>query len=218
MTIPPISLNASLELIAERFGLDFSDLVIYAAEDALGGWHPDPALAKWPVGSMFGVEGQILYALCRALKPVSVINLGVYHGCSVAHIAAALKQNGNEKGRVYAVDLTIREWPLMPAELMPYIVPVESEGVAYLHKKWPAKTLMIVEDLIHSEPEVRAVWEAAMPKIAAGGMIISHDSAHFLVGDDVSNGIVMAGADTALTVLTEPSDCGLTLWVKPFSE
>lgn len=53
-----------------------------------------------------------------------------------------------------------------------------------------------------------------MHKMATDAMMISHDSLHWVVGDDVMSGIVMAGAENALSVLIEPSDCGLSLWMK----
>lgn len=181
MTIS-VNLNAALGQIAKRFGFDFSELVLFAAENTLGGYHPDAALEKWPIGSMFGVEGQVLYALTRALKPANVINVGVYHGCSVAHIAAALLKNGNPKARVYAVDLKIIDMPLLPDELKPYIVEIESDGLTFLEGRWPAKTALIFEDALHDYPNTKAMLEVVKRKANIGALAVIHDVSHFIVG------------------------------------
>lgn len=212
MTIPAISLNTALSQIAERFGFDFSELALYAAEDTLGGYAPDPAICKWPVGSMFGVEGQVLYALTRALKPLNVINIGVYHGCSVAHIAAALKANGNPKARVHAVDLKIIDMPLMPAELKPYIVTVETDGLTFLEGRWPAKTALIFEDALHDYPNTKAMLEVVKRKANIGSITVVHDVSHFIVGPDVKNAALDAGMGNGIELLISPSDCGLWVW------
>lgn len=208
------NLNAALGHLAKRFGFDFSELALYAAENTLGGYHPDQRLEQWPIGSMFGVEGQVIYSLVRALKPLNVINIGVYHGCSVAHIAAALLKNGNPKARVHAVDLKIIDTPLMPDELKPYIVEIESDGLTFLEGRWPAKTTLLFEDCLHDEQGTREMWEVMLRKANLGSLIISHDTQHHIVGQDVRNGIEGAGVnlDDGLSLLIEPSDCGLFIY------
>lgn len=207
-----VTLSTALELIAERFGLSADDLKQYAAEDTLGGYHPNQALEQWPIGSMFGVEGQVLYAITRALKPLNVINIGVYHGCSVAHIAAALKQNGNAKARVYAVDLKILDMPLMPDDLKPYIIEVETDGATFLEGRWPAKTTLIIEDALHDYPNTRAMLETVKRKANLGAITVVHDVSHHIVGNDVKNAVIDAGMGGGIELLISPSDCGLWVW------
>jgi hypothetical protein len=208
----PISLNAALEQIADRFGFDFSDLAIFASEDEIGGYHPDQRLEHWPIGSMFGVEGQVIYALTRALKPLNVINIGVYHGCSIAHIAVALKLNGNPKARVHAVDLQILDMPLLSDELRPYIVEVESDGLTFLEGRWPAKTTLIVEDALHDYPNTKAMLEAVKRKANLVAITVVHDVSHHIVGPDVKNAVLDAGMGDGIELLINPSDCGLWIW------
>lgn len=205
-------LNDALKAIASRLNLDANELFNFASEDTLGGYSPNPAESKWPIGSMFGVEGQCLYALTRALKPLNVINIGVYHGCSVAHIAAALLKNGNPKARVYAVDLTILAMPLMPDELKPYIVEVESDGLTFLEGRWPAKTGLIIEDALHDYPNTKAMLETVKRKANLGALTVVHDVSHHIVGGDVKNAVVDAGMGDGIELLIEPSDCGLWIW------
>jgi hypothetical protein len=208
----PVNLHTALEQIAERFGFDFSDLAIYAGEDDIGGYAPPPLPSKWPIGSIFEVEGKVLYSLTRALKPQNVINIGVYHGCSIAHIAAALQKNGNPKARVYAVDLKIIDMPLIPDELHSYIVEVESDGLTFLEGRWPAKTTLVVEDALHDYDNTRAMLETVKRKANLGAMGVVHDVSHFIVGNDVKNAVVDAGMGNGIELLIEPSDCGLWVW------
>jgi hypothetical protein len=42
--------------------------------------------------------------------------------------------------------------------------------------------------------------------------MISHDAMHFVVGEQVQAGIQQAGIENPLTLLVEPSDCGLAVW------
>lgn len=212
MMSEPVTLNTALEQIAERFGLNADDLKQYASEDTLGGYHPNQALERWPIGSMFGVEGQVIYSLTRALKPLNVINIGVYHGCSVAHIAAALLKNGNPKARVHAVDLKILDMPLMPDNLRPYIVEIEGDGLTFLEGRWPAKTALIVEDALHDYDNTRAMLETVKRKANLGAITVVHDVSHFVVGQDVKNAVVDAGMGSGIELLIEPSDCGLWVW------
>jgi hypothetical protein len=48
---------------------DPQELIGYAAEDTLGGYHWDERQRQFPSGSLWQVEGQMLYALVRWLKP-----------------------------------------------------------------------------------------------------------------------------------------------------
>lgn len=208
----PISLTDALTQLATLINVNLDDLIEFVSEDTLGGYHPDAALEQWPIGSMFGVEGQCLYALTRALKPLNVINIGVYHGCSVAHIAAALLKNGNPKARVYAVDLQILDMPLMPDELKPYIVEVESDGLTFLEGRWPAKTGLIIEDALHDYPNTKAMLETVKRKANLGALTVVHDVSHHIVGGDVKNAVVDAGIGDGIELLIELSDCGLWIW------
>lgn len=212
-----MQLHEALELIAERFGLSADNLKQHVSEDAIGGWHTAPDVARWPMGSLFGVEGQILYALVRELKPLNVINLGVLHGASTAHIAAALKANGNDKARVYAVDKEPISLDRIDPTLHPYIKPVQQDAVEFLQGRWPAKATVLFEDLTHETEQVQAVWEIMLKKANLGSLLISHDAEHYIVGPWVKAGIEGAGVDLddGVSVLVEPSDCGLFLYQQP---
>src|SRR5688572_10960959 len=97
-----MNLSDALHALAEQLNLDADSLLAYANEDAVGGFHADAAQSKWQVGSIWGVEGQVLYALTRALKPQSIAEFGVNAGCSSTHFLSALEANG--QGELHSID------------------------------------------------------------------------------------------------------------------
>jgi predicted O-methyltransferase YrrM len=203
-----MNLDEALAKIAARHDLDADELRTFADEDDVGGYHSDPALAQWGMGSIWAVEGKILYAIVRALRPASVLELGSYHGCSTAHIEAALKKN--RKGNLTAVDdqtdgVTMQYKPGKRVEV------VNEDGIAYL-KKTRTTYDLIFEDLSHEVAVTAQAWEYGVKRLADGGVMISHDAMHFVVGEQVQAGIQQAGIENPLTLLVEPSDCGLAVW------
>lgn len=210
MDVLKANFDTTLRLIADRFSLNVEDLRDFSVQDPHDGW--DEGRGSWPVGSLWTVEGVTLYTLIRALNIKGVIEIGAFRGASTTHIAQALLDNGG--GKVYSVDIAHGPKDQVPEDLLPYIEYVEGDGVAYLNKRWPKNVTLVFEDGSHSREQVGDVWKVATRKIAAGGMVISHDGAHFLVGEAVRAGIEDAGITDALTVLTSPSDCGLSIWMK----
>lgn len=219
MKCEPVSLNTALVRIASQLGLDPVELAEYAAEDAIGGWHADERQAKWPVGSLWAVEGQILYALVRALKPMNALELGTYHGCSATHIAAALKRNGT--GWLTCVDngfdargqFSIGH--LIPEALLDYIEMVDSDLVEFMSRDTSHGYNFIFEDGFHSPDQVQALWQTFPQRLMPMGVAVSHDACHFIVGDNVSGGIRGAGIEDAGYYLIAPADCGLAVWRNP---
>lgn len=211
-----MNLYEALDLIAEKYDLNAAELKTFADEDSIGGWHTAPDVARWPMGSLFGVEGQLIYSLIRATKPLNVINLGTFHGASAVHMAAALHKNGNPKARVYAVDQDLGMFAAapIPEELREYIVPVEQDAVEYLNGRWPAKVGLIMEDLSHEAELVESVWKVALKKANRDTWILSHDVSHWVVGSWVQEGITAAGVDLGegLELLIEPADTGLFVY------
>lgn len=186
MTCIPVSLNTALMHIASRFGLDAVDLAEFVLEDDIGGYHPDPAQAKWPIGSIWHVEGQILYALVRALKPRHVLELGTYHGCSATHIAAALRKNG-DGGLLTCVDNghdargQFKIGHLIPDELQSYVLVIDQD-LAVFTEDTRQTFDFIFEDAFHSPEQVEAVWRQMPRLLNPGGVAVSHDACHFIVG------------------------------------
>jgi len=61
-------------------------------------------LARYPrMGSATASHGRILYALCRSLKPRTLVETGVFSGISSAYLLYAIQKNG--LGHLYSIDL-----------------------------------------------------------------------------------------------------------------
>lgn len=221
-----MNLTDTLTAIAAQLGIDPGALLTYQAEDDIGGYHPDPAQAKWPIGSIWAVEGKTLYALVRALKPARALELGTYHGCSATHLATALRANGS--GSLTCVDngadahRLAHIGHLIPGGFDNLITLVDADMTAYAETTTESYDF-IFEDGMHSTPQVQAVWTAAIRgMLNPCGVIVSHDAAHYIVGHEVQAGIAagLEGSEQSFyrlpsINLAEPSDCGLAVWKKP---
>lgn len=204
------NLDDTLFSLEKYLGLELDSLLPLTAEDTLGGYHADPALRKWHTGAVWEVEGQILYALIRALKPLNCVEIGSGDGCSANHTASALKANGG--GHVTTIDRG--NTPLVLAGLENYVTVISGDGVEWLANQPDNSIDFIVEDADHTEAMCYEVAELAKSKLKPGGVLLSHDAAHFAVGQAVRAGYDRAGLDYRL-YLTEPSDCGWLVWQRP---
>ena len=208
-------LHSALEQIASAYSLDANALIAYAAEDTETGW--DHGEGEWPTGSIWQVEGQVLYALVRALKPSRVVELGTWYGCSATHLLLALAVN--DSGILIAVDNHVQGGPQTLGEMIPHhlrgqLIFRPQSILDYLTTTDDHPDL-IFEDGMHDQPQVEAVWRAGQQCLTPGGIMISHDATHFVVGEDVRRGIEQAGISDALYLAIDPSDCGLAVWKKP---
>ena len=172
----------------------------YSAEDTLGGY-PD----EWTRGGIFAVEGQVLYALVRLLRPKTVLEFG--SGCSTVHIFTALERNAY--GHVISVDIGWGGPRLVPSPRATY-EQVEAIGFA---QSLEGDIDLVFEDVGHSERETYGVLTGCLPNLVDGGLLVSHDVLHFLVGEEVSRGF-LAAVGPFQSVMIEPSDCGLGYWRK----
>lgn len=204
-----MNLDTALDTIADRFGLDARELIAYASEDTIGGYSFDPTQSKWPGGSIWAVDGQVLYALTRATKPALVVQLGGWRGCSTAHFAAALAANG--KGRLISVDRYPE--PAIDAANT-HVSYWTGDALDFLRDLKANTCALVYEDIGHGLVETRDVWTLAMQKVKKGGYVVSHDSEHTTGQDDgalVRAGIEAAGVSDYLSMLIEPGDCGLAI-------
>lgn len=203
-----------LNVIADKYGFDKRDFIPLASEDPFPNMGWDLGEGDAPVGSLWSVEGRILYALIRAAKPTSVIELGTHAGASTVHIASALDANGS--GKLTSVDNRSHPDPvkigeLVPDELRKLVTFKDADGIEYL--KTRRRVDFIFEDMLHSSEQVEAIANLAKEKLSVGGFLVVHDAAHFIVGSNIQAGLEAAGLEP-LIVLPEPSDCGLAIWRK----
>lgn len=220
-----MNLETALREIAGQLKLDAALLAEYAAEDTIGGYHVNPSLAVWKVGSLWEVEGKILYALVRALQAKTVVEIGSRFGCSAAHLATALRHNGG--GKVIGVDLdTSLSDAQFPADLRTIATFVQANGVEWLATQEDDSIDLIFEDADHSRQTTSAVARLATKKLRPGGVLVVHDAMHDYAfvnaafsritsdaGAEIRAGLDMAAIPYRL-YLIEPSDCGVAIYEK----
>ena len=205
-----MNLQQAFESISKTFNLDAEKLQEFAAQDKFTGW--DAGEGEFPCGSLWTVEGQILYALVRVIKPKVVMELGVYHGASTCHIASALVKN--RKGAVTSIDLADDSGGMIPAALMKKVTLKQADGLTELEAADDDSIDLLFEDMDHGYETCEQVAILARRKLAPGGFLIVHDAMHYIVGSAVRNGL-HAGGIVPEFYLIEPSDCGLAIWQKP---
>lgn len=201
-----VTLADVLATMANQLGIAPETMQAYADEDTLGGYHTDDALRKWPMGSLWEVEGKVLYALTRALRPACIVEVGSWLGCSATHLLTALEANG--KGKLISIDYDQNAGALIPETLRHRWRFIVAEGAAYIstHK---LRANMVYEDAGHGLPDTIAILTAVREHIQPR-LVISHDAMHFLVGSDIRGAWnAVYGAENYNTALIEPSDCGL---------
>jgi predicted O-methyltransferase YrrM len=215
-----MTLDDALADIAHRFGLDTEELIQYSYEDEHSGW--DKGVGEWPVGSLWTVEGRVLYALTRALKPDTVFEIGTNVGCSTTHFASALKANGHgtvlsfdtaETIQIPGLTQTYSQGELIPVHVREHVELIHGDGLVHL-EQYIGTAGIIYEDCDHSTESTQRAWTVGRQKLVTGGVIISHDAAHWLVGEAIRQGITNAGMEATIYAI-RPSDCGLAIWRKP---
>lgn len=220
-----MNLNETLNLLALQLTLNPDELIHYAAEDVMGGYHIDESKRSWKMGSIWEVEGKTLYALIRILKPEVVVELGSWEGCSTTHIATALSING--RGHVTAVDIDAGAGGSFPPNLTALRTTVTGDAIAWLATQPDESIDFLFEDTSHSADMCAAIASLCKTKLAPGGVLVMHDAGHDFafvgggqrinsaVGLEVRTGIERALGNAFRVYLAEPSDCGLAVWQKP---
>ena len=199
-----LSLVEAIEKVAKYFSVDKEELVSFANEDAIGGY-PE----RWQIGSIWAVEGKLLYCFVRMLKPETIIEFGTRYGCSTAHMIAAMDKNN--KGRIITVDIVGNE---MAHNKSPRLKSVQCEGVTY-SELMNYNADMIFEDGPHTYEFTKDVIKNVLPHLNAKGILTIHDVDHYIVGTTVTKGVNDALGCEFEHVLVQPSDCGLGFWRKP---
>lgn len=205
-----MNLDSALRMIAAYLSLSADDLLRYAAEDDLGGYHEHPIRARWPSGSLWEGEGQTLYALIRATRPAFALELGVHVGCSTSHLRRAVQKNGY--GTVTSVDKWGGAGGLIPAYLSSAGVIHYRDALDFIPELPDGSVGFVFEDLCHEAREVQTVLELVRPKLAPHALIVHHDSEHGVEGEEVKRGIEGAGVTDYLSLLCGETDCGLAVY------
>lgn len=195
----------ALPIIADYLSINADELTAYTLEDK--------QLGKDDVGEKpgyipFRSDGQLLYALVRILKPLSILESGVDEGGSINHMAAALLKN-KQGGRITGVDIRENDpgghmdskyrslVTLISQDIKHYTPRPDATGFDFIH-----------EDSSHEVHTVRAVYEYLPTLMPNGGVIVSHD-AFTGVGTAIRTGIKDSGFESKpLYIQYDESPCG----------
>lgn len=126
--------------------------------------------------------GRMCYAVCRALRPGTIVETGVCYGVTSAYLLAALEANGD--GHLESIDLP----PLAKNgdDFVGWLVPGDLAHRWSLHRGASARLLrplvarlgpidLFVHDSLHTYKNMRAEFEGVWPALRAGGILISDD-------------------------------------------
>lgn len=204
-------LETVIMAVAAYTGLDYQTLLDYANADHHTGWDFDKG--QWPCGSLHRPEGQILYALTRALE-AEPLEFGSHHGCSATHLAQAVLDS-DLPYQVTSIDTNGMNRDRIPANLQPIIKAIGGDGHVFVQSVPDASRRLIFEDTGHGREGTAQFWRESLPKLTPGGIMVSHDPESELVGANIVGGVEDAGIHDYLIVRTPPSDCGLILYRKP---
>lgn len=122
-----------------------------------------------------------LYVVCRALEVETVVETGALFGSFDAHVLAAMERNGG--GTLYSLDL-----PGGPPGSFEYghLIPDRCRDRWTLHRGDAREVLpelleavgpvdCFLHDSDHRLPHMRLEYETALPHLAPGGILASHD-------------------------------------------
>lgn len=205
-----MNLDDALTLIAKDLKTDPARLIAYASEDTVGGYNVVPWQSSWPMGSMYEVEGKMLYAVVRATVPREVVEIGVWHGCSTTHILKALQRNGI--GHLTSFDIEGIKGKGPPEELRDRWT-FHHQDADYGMKEIQTPVDLVFEDGYHYRKGTETTLFIARrwldPRIT-----MVHDSEHFHVGQGIKEAMHAVYGSHWQSVLVPPSDCGMCWRVK----
>lgn len=206
-----IPFTEAAEKICFDLKLSVNQFLEYASEDEVGGYIRGRKIKrnqKWSrIGSVWEVEGIVLYTLVRILQPKQIIEVGGFVGCSTANMLAAVEKN--KVGCITSVDIKNRL--SVSSKLVNSVV---SDGVEFA-KNFSGSVDFVFEDGPHTLEFTRDICKNLSEKLTPGGVITMHDVEHPVVGAAVLEGARQALGDVG-HVLIAPSDCGIGYWRKPF--
>lgn len=192
------------EDIANYLGVDYQVFRSYLEEDNHTGY-PDAV-----PGSIWKVDGQILYAVARAINAMKIADIGTFGGISATHFAAAMAL---VNGKVTSVDIWQRHGDFIPDELRRYVELVHNDGETFLRHHTDEFDI-VSEDTDHVYDTARKIAMAGRSALRPGGVYIVHDVCHVPEGVDVLRAVKDAGMDP-FVIQVQGTDSGLGFWKKP---
>lgn len=197
-------LDSCLRQIGVAMRTDNGILANYAAQDTWSGAHDG-----WPSESITRMEGQIIYAIVRTMRPLNVLEYGVCGGCSSTHILQALADN--EKGKLTSFDVNDVTLPGPQDYLRNRWEFIRANGIT--HKYGDYHCDICFEDTSHTHHSTTNLVEKALELGAK--CIIVHDIANATSGAEIRRALdEVLGKENYLVILTEDSNLGLAIWVR----
>jgi len=151
--------DSKIKDFCERAQIDYPSLAGFMIEDS--------APRRQEMGSVYPIEGQILYALVRVLRPETVLEFGTMYGCSTEHIVAALERN--DFGRLLSVDINPQT-----SLKSPRLEIIKGDGMEFA-EKWNEPVGMVFEDGPHSFHFTYSVLSKLLPNLTEKGCFVVHD-------------------------------------------
>ena len=186
----------------ERLGSFFAEL----------GEQPRPSLEQDPSNwSMPQIEAAMLYAIVRAIKPNTVLELGTHLGYSAEIILKGLIEN--DHGNLITLE---RQQHLSPSSALVCSgrsYPLSVDGIEF-SKSLCFPIDMIFEDGDHTEENTRTFLTNCLPHLTPGGVVVVHDVAYPGLSETVTSGMVQSLGDNIERIVIDDSPCGLGLWIK----
>lgn len=204
-----MNLYEAFTVIAKPLKLNPDELLKFAEEDRIGGFAFDANERHWPPGCIWAEEGKVLYALTRALKPHSVLEIGTFSGCSATHILEALAVN--EQGYLTSVDVNGASGQDIPLSLRKRWNLVVGRGQDYI-KQGTVQADLIWEDASHEVEDTVEILNAIKEHVRFK-FLGSHDGAHFREGPHVQEAHRRVFGAVNV-ILIDPSDCGFAWTVR----
>ena len=132
-------------------------------------------------------EGNILYNICRELKPKVVLELGTFHGFSSAYFLSAIKDNSY--GFLYSVDSEIKHIEIARTHLSNISKDFELIEAFSADQRlspmphvpelsWDKPIDLLFIDGAHDFKSVIADLNKFVPFVSNGGLILCHDYDH----------------------------------------
>ena len=210
------SLNRVLTAIAKQLSLSPEKLIQYAHEAPYAKVTPEGR--AWPSGTGSISEKRILYAIARGLNPMLSLDIGTRWGASAVQIATGDNGAEDPPGRTISVDVETHMYGSKQpvGRFIPDALKVElvtSDATLYLKMDGNFYEL-IYEDTDHTFESTQEIYNLALDRLVAGGVIISHDACHPKFKGAVVNGIRACGIEPQV-YLVEGDSCGLSIWQKP---
>lgn len=196
--------DTCLRLIGNAIQVDPTILAAFAMHDTWGG-----ARNGWRGESITRQEGQIIYAIVRALRPSNVLEYGVCGGCSSTHILQALSDN--HFGTLTSFDVNEVIPPGPPGALRSRWKFIKANGIVYDYGTYHCD--ICFEDTSHTHHSTTNLVQRALELGAK--YVIVHDIANQTSGPEVKRALDdVLGPEKYVVVVPDDSKLGLALWVK----